>query len=260
VLTIAGSDCSGGAGIQADLVTFTRFGLRGASVVAAVTAQNSRELKAWEAVSPGLVRAQLDAVFEEQAPVAVKIGMLGTRDVADVVADALRRVRAPIVCDPVLVASAGGRLLEESGLETLRERILPLASLVTPNLSEAEALSGIGISSFDDAEEAARRILALGASSVLVTGGHFEDPAAVDLLVSASGVRRFEARRVPGVDVHGTGCMLSAAIAALLGSGARLEDAIRRAKRFVTREIRERSRSSPKARGAGSRPRSRRRE
>jgi hydroxymethylpyrimidine/phosphomethylpyrimidine kinase len=243
-LTIAGSDCSGGAGIQADLVTFTRFGFRGATVVTAVTAQNSRELKTWEAVSPDLVRAQLEAVFEELVPVAVKIGMLGTREVATVVADVLERLDTKIVCDPVLAASAGGSLLQERAFDVLCARILPLADLVTPNRAEAKALSGIRVASWEDAEESARRILALGASAVLVTGGHFEGPRAVDLLVSASGVRRFEAARVPGAEVHGTGCTLSAAIAAGLGSGAKLEDAIRKAKRFVTQQIRDRFRAS----------------
>ena len=239
VLTIAGSDSSGGAGIQADLKAFAACGAYGASVVVAVTAQNTQGVRSAETVSLTLVRAQLDAVFEDLRIVAVKTGMLATADVVRVVAERLRHHGAPpLVCDPVMVAKGGDRLLADDAVDALRLELLPLATVVTPNRHEAEVLSGIEIDDVPAAERAARRILEDGPAAVLVKGGHLGGPRAVDVLVSDRGVRLFEAERLDRRHTHGTGCTYAAAIAAGLGEGLPLEDAVAGAKRLVTEAIR----------------------
>jgi len=237
VLTIAGSDPTGGAGLQADLRTFEALRCRGASVVTAITVQDSSGVHAWEAPSAGIVRTQLAAVLSDLGPVAAKTGMLATAAIVRTVAEELRS-RPPrfLVVDPVLVSSSGRPLLEDAGIGALVESLLPLATLVTPNVAEAERLSGTRIASVDDAERAASDLRRTGATAVVVTGGHLPEPT--DVLVTAEGTRRIRGERIPGPDVHGTGCVFSAAVAAALATGAALPDAVLAAKEHTARLIR----------------------
>jgi hydroxymethylpyrimidine/phosphomethylpyrimidine kinase len=237
-LTIAGSDAGGGAGIQADLRTFQQLGVFGTSVVTAVTAQNRAGLVAAQPMSAVLVGQQLDAVATDLLPRAVKTGMLATAEIVAAVAAGLARHRLPnYVLDPVLVATSGGRLLEPAGEPLLRARLLPLAELVTPNLDEAEALTGAAVRTPEQMESAARALIAAGAKAALVKGGHLAGATLVDVLVSPRGVRRFTHPRIAGPSVHGTGCLLSAAIAAGLARQADLEAAVAGAVELVQREI-----------------------
>ena len=248
VLTIAGSDPSGGAGIQADLKTFTALGAFGAAVVAALTAQNTRGVRGIEAVSPAFVVRQMDAVLDDLDVRAIKTGMLGRAGVVEAVADRLAVGPAvPIVVDPVLVATAGQSLTESQAIDPIRRRLLPLATLVTPNLAEAEALTGRRVSTTQEMRDAARALIDLGARAALVKGGHLPD-AALDVLYDGVTFNELTAPRAPGV-FHGTGCTLSAAIAVGLARGATLHEAVTRAKRYVTDAIAD----SP-ARGQGARP------
>jgi len=237
-LTIAGSDSSGGAGLQADLAAFAAGGCAGTTVVTAVTAQSPRGVRAWEPVSVELVRAQLATVLDDLAPAAAKTGMLATAQIVRAVAAELRsRPPLPLVCDPVAVSTSGHELLGAGGLDVIREELFPLATVITPNAAEAAALSGLAVSDPDEAVAAGERLLDAGARAVLVTGGHFAGARGTDVLVTADGARRFEAPALEGVDVHGTGCALSAAIAAALARGRPLEAAIEEGKRFVVRWI-----------------------
>jgi hydroxymethylpyrimidine/phosphomethylpyrimidine kinase len=239
VLSIAGSDSSGGAGIQADARTFAAFGIHGATAVTAVTAQGADGVRAWEPVSVALVREQIRAALDDLAPAAVKTGMLATAAVVRVVAEELAGVAVPVVCDPVLVSSSGRPLLEHDARETLVEELLPVVTLLTPNADEAEALTGRPVRTVEDAEAAATALLARGPRAVLVKGGHLAAGPGPDVLVDASGPRRFEGPRVETPHTHGTGCVLSAALAAGLALGDPLEEAVRRAKRFVTAALRD---------------------
>ncbi len=237
-LTIAGSDSGGGAGIQADLRTFQELGVFGTSVVTAVTAQNSVAVRAWEPMSAALVAQQLDAVAEDLAPRAVKTGMLGTPDVVDVVARGLARHRlANYGLDPVIVSTSGTRLLHPDAEQLLVKRLLPLADLVTPNLDEAEALTGKAVRTPADMEAAGRALIGAGAKAALVKGGHLDGELLVDVLVTQTSVRRFEHRRIAGPPLHGTGCVLSAAIAAGLAKDMGLEQAVESAVELVQRRI-----------------------
>ena len=239
ILTVAGSDSSGGAGIQADLKAIAACGGYGASVVTAITAQNTRGVRAAEPVSADLVRAQLDAVFDDLDVRAVKTGMLATTELVNTVAESLgaRRPKA-IVCDPVMVAKSGDALLRPDAVEAVRRRLLPLVSLLTPNTLEAQVLTGLPVRTLAEAVEAGRALLALGPKAVLVKGGHLEGPRAVDVLVTAEGIRFFEAERLDARHTHGTGCTYAAAIATHLAWGLGLEEAVARAKRFLTEAIR----------------------
>lgn len=234
VLAIGGSDSSAGAGIQADLKAIAAHGGYARTVVTAVTAQSSRGVQASEAVSAALVAQQIAAAYEDAPPLAVKTGMLATAAIVEVVADAMA-TRKPrwLVVDPVLRSSSGAALLDDAGAEVLRARLLPLADLVTPNVAEAEALAGMTVRSANDAEEAARRILALGPRAVLVKGGHLERDAANDVLVTAEGTSVFTGTWLPDRDVHGTGCAYASAIATWLARGYALEAAIEDAKWYV---------------------------
>jgi hydroxymethylpyrimidine/phosphomethylpyrimidine kinase len=238
VLSIAGSDSSGGAGIQADLKTIEACGGWGATAIVAVTAQSPRGVLRQTVLEPEIVRAQIAAVLDDLPVQAIKTGMLGDAVAVIAVASALASARAPIVCDPVVRASTGAPLLDDAGVRLLRERILPLARLVTPNAAEAECLTGLPVRTLDDAERAGRRLLALGARAALVTGGHLEGERAIDLLVEPAGATRFDGERVRADATHGTGCTLSAAIATHLAHGRTLADAIGRAKQFVTDALR----------------------
>jgi len=236
-LTIAGSDPSGGAGIQADLRTFAAFGVHGASVVTALTAQDTRRVRAIAEVTPAFVAQQLDAVLDDFEVRAAKTGMLHRAPVIDVVVARLHTRPLPhLVVDPVMVATSGDPLLEPEGIAALRERLLPLATLVTPNLHEAEVLTGRAVTTVAEMREAARALVALGARAALVKGGHLAGDA-VDVLYDGRGFRELGAPRQEGRRLHGTGCVLSAAITAGLARGSDLAEAVAEAKRFVTLAI-----------------------
>jgi hydroxymethylpyrimidine/phosphomethylpyrimidine kinase len=238
-LTIAGSDSGGGAGIQADLKTFAAHGVYGTSAITAVTAQNTRGVTAWEAVSTTLVLAQIDAVSADLPPDAVKTGMLANAEIVSGVSSTLRRLNLPhLVVDPVMIAKGGARLLEPSAVEAIRRELLPLAHVVTPNIPEAEALAGMRIASLEDMREAGRRILALGPRVVLVKGGHLEGDDSIDIACSSGGIVELRSPRVHSVHTHGTGCTLASAVAANLALGLDDTEAISRAKVYVDGAIR----------------------
>lgn len=237
-LTIAGSDSGGGAGIQADLKTFHRFGVFGTSVITAITAQNTRGVTAWRAVDPALVRAQIDAVAEDLRPTALKSGMLGDTEVVRAVAAGITKHQLEhYVLDPVMVATSGDLLLDPAAVEAIRDELLPLASLVTPNLDEAGVLLDRRVRTPDEMADAARALAAMGARAVLIKGGHLEGPEVVDLLLAGGAVREFRQERIETRNVHGTGCTLSAAIAAGLALDRSLVDAVENALDFVHRAI-----------------------
>ena len=238
-LTIAGSDSGGGAGLQADLKTFSAFRVFGMSVVTAVTAQNSVGVRGVFNLPPEFVAQQIDAVLDDFGADAIKIGMLSTAPIVGAVAERLRtRGAGPVVLDPVMIAKSGDPLLQPDARAALVKEMLPLASLVTPNLHEAGALAGMEVEDEADMEEAARRIRALGPRAVLVKGGHLKD-AATDVLWNGRELTRFSGPRLDSPNTHGTGCTFSAAIAAGLARRHPLADAIREAKAYVTAAIRE---------------------
>ena len=238
-VTIAGSDSSGGAGIQADLKTFSALGVYGASVITALTAQNTRGVQGIHDVPPDFIGAQIDSVFSDLAVGAVKIGMLSRPAAIEAVAAGLARHGADkVVLDPVMVAASGDRLLAPEAVETLRRRLLPIALVVTPNLPEAAALLDEAEARGEDAMRAqAERILGFGPQAVLVKGGHAEGAESVDILVTRDGARRFASPRIATRNTHGTGCTLSSAIAAGLARGLALEDAVAAAKAYVAAAI-----------------------
>jgi hydroxymethylpyrimidine/phosphomethylpyrimidine kinase len=249
VLTIAGSDPSGGAGIQADLKVIEANGGYGASVITAITAQNTRGVRRAEPLPADWVGAQIDAVFDDLDVAAVKSGMLAREEVIAEVAERLRRRRGlPFVCDPVMVSKSGHALLDPGAVERLAAELLPLATIVTPNAGEAEVLSGLRVRDPDEAEAAGRRLLARGPGAVLVKGGHFERGAGTDVLVTAEGSRRFEGQRIDTPHTHGTGCMLSAAIATWLARGTGLVEAVGRSKAYLEAALRH---AWPVGRGQG---------
>jgi hydroxymethylpyrimidine/phosphomethylpyrimidine kinase len=234
-LTIAGSDSGGGAGIQADLKTFHQFGVFGTSVVTAITAQNTRGVESWEPVSARMVRAQLDAVVADLRPVATKSGMLGARDVVMATAAGITEHQLPgYVLDPVMVATSGDVLLEPDAVSALRERLVPLAALITPNLREAELLLETQISGVDDMAAVAEKLVReIGAKAALIKGGHLAGNTVVDVLYVSGRHIVIENPRIETSSTHGTGCTLSAAIVAKLAVGATLEDAVRSGVHFV---------------------------
>jgi hydroxymethylpyrimidine/phosphomethylpyrimidine kinase len=242
-VTIAGSDSSGGAGIQGDLKTFAALGVYGASVIAALTAQNTRGVTGIHDVPADFIAAQIDAVFSDLDVAAVKIGMLSQVAAIEAVAEGLARHKAKnIVLDPVMVATSGDRLLSADAVEALREELIPRALVVTPNLPEAAVLTGAAIArNENEMEVQARQILALGARAVLIKGGHatnFGDSAeSVDLLIGQGEVVRLTAKRIATKNTHGTGCTLSSAIAAGLAKGFDLAAAAHEAKAYVTAAI-----------------------
>ena len=239
-LTIAGSDSSGGAGIQADLKTFAAHQVYGASVIVALTAQNTRGVSAIHAVPRDFVARQMDAVFEDLDVNAVKIGMLATAELIETVAAGLKRHGAKnVVLDPVMIAASGARLLESAAVEAIRTHLFPLATLITPNLPEAAALLGTSMAETDQAmDEQAEKLAALGAANVLVKGGHGTGDVSSDLLLLAGGSRqRFNAPRFATRNTHGTGCTLSSAIAANLAKGLALPEAVGHAKTYISAAI-----------------------
>ena len=237
VLTVAGSDSGGGAGIQADLKAITVLGGYGMSVITALTAQNTVGVHGVHAVPVEFIRQQMDAVLSDIGADAAKTGMLATPEIVRTVAEGLKRHRVePVVVDPVMVAKSGDPLLSVEARETLKEALLPMAHLVTPNLPEASVLCGFPVNDLDGMREAARVIHALGPPYVLIKGGHLEGRA-VDLLFDGKSYRTFDAPRLNNRNTHGTGCTYSAAMATLLAQGISVEEAVREAKAFITRAI-----------------------
>lgn len=233
-LTIAGSDSGGGAGIQADLKAFSALGVYGTSVLTAITAQNTRAVTAVTMVAPGMIRTQMDAVFDDLAIGAIKVGMLGGPDAIAAVVDGLAGHTAPVVLDPVMVAKSGDALLADDAVAVLRAHMLPRADLLTPNLPEAARLLNT-IEAVDEASmlEQGRALLTLGPRAVLMKGGHASGAHCVDLLVTPDAVLRLTASRNPTRNTHGTGCTLSAAIAAGLARGLSLSDAVKSAHAYL---------------------------
>jgi hydroxymethylpyrimidine/phosphomethylpyrimidine kinase len=253
-LTIAGSDSSGGAGIQADLKTFAAFGVYGTSAITAITAQNTLGIQAMAQLSADLVTAQVEAIAGDIALHATKIGMLATSAIVEAVAAAIKELELPlVVLDPVLVSTSGERLLDDDGIRALCAELLPQARVVTPNMPEAEVLSGLRIRSIEDAHEAARRILRMGAAAVIITGGHAigeQTPGSgapsdqtdgptdvVDLLFDGHTVHEYRAPRIESSRTHGTGCTFASAVAAGLALGRTLPASAEDAQRYVGRAI-----------------------
>jgi hydroxymethylpyrimidine/phosphomethylpyrimidine kinase len=237
-LTIAGSDSGGGAGIQADLKTFHQFGVFGTSVIAAVTAQNTRGVSAVHPIPVEIVEKQMAALASDLKPAATKTGMLATAELVSTVARGIERHGfGNYVLDPVMLSTSGDRLLTSEAENVVIQELVPLATIVTPNRDEAAILAGLDITSADDLEAAGEKLLALGAGAALVKGGHLPGIELVDVLVTKSGSRRFKHRRIETTSTHGTGCALSAAITAGLALGHDLERAVSDGLDFVHRAI-----------------------
>ncbi|GHO83632.1 bifunctional hydroxymethylpyrimidine kinase/phosphomethylpyrimidine kinase [Dictyobacter formicarum] len=237
-LTIAGSDSGGGAGIQADLKTFAALGVFGTSAITALTAQNTLAVRSAFEVPLEMIAAQIDAVMEDIGAGAAKTGMLSSPEIIQVVAERVRHWRLRLVVDPVMVAKGGERLLQERAIETLRSALLPWAEVVTPNLPEAEVLVGRPLQGIAAMREAARAIHALGPRFVVVKGGHSAGPA-VDILFDGQDFKELRAERVETQNTHGTGCTFSAAITAFIARGWPTEEAVVRAKRYITGAIKQ---------------------
>ena len=238
-LTIAGSDSGGGAGIQADLKTFAAHRVFGTSAITAVTAQNTLGVTMWRAMPTDLVTAQIEAVAGDIGADAVKIGMLASAAIVEAVAATIAELDLPhVVVDPVMVAKGGDRLLEEDAVAAMRTELLPRAHIVTPNVPEAEALSGLTIRSLEDMRAAGERILKLGPRVVLVKGGHLEGPESVDVACTANGTFELRGPRIASRHTHGTGCTLSSAIAANLALGLDDRTALTRAREYLEGAIR----------------------
>lgn len=235
-LTIAGSDPSGGAGLQADLKTFHQFGVYGMSVVTLLTVQNTEDVSSVDPLDPAYVEKQLRAVVSDIPPQAAKTGALGTAEIIETVARWAERLACPLVVDPVMISKHGASLIAEEARLTLAQKLLPKAFLVTPNLPEASALSGRVVDNPDAMRAAARTIADLGPNAVLVKGGHLEGDA-LDVLYYEGRFEEFRAGRIDSNHTHGTGCTYSAAITAALAKGASLREAVHSAKQFITRAI-----------------------
>ena len=236
-LTIAGSDCSGGAGIQADLKTMTMNGVYAMSAITALTAQNTTGVRAIQESTPEFLKQQLDAIFEDILPDAVKIGKVASSELICVIADSLKKYKATnIVLDPVMVATSGSALMKTDAIETLIKELLPLATVVTPNIPEAEVLSGLTIDNKEAMEKAAKFIGDTYNCSVLLKGGHSINDAN-DLLYSAGEMNWFEGKRIDNPNTHGTGCTLSSAIASNLAKGFTLAEAVKKAKDYISEAL-----------------------
>jgi hydroxymethylpyrimidine/phosphomethylpyrimidine kinase len=234
-LTIAGSDSGGGAGIQADIKTFSALDTYAASVITAITAQNTRGVTAVEDISVATILAQMDAVFSDLAVNAVKIGMVSRIETIAAIAERLRQQSQPVVLDPVMVATSGDRLLHEDAIETLRRELLPLAAIVTPNLPEAALLTGTQMATTEkEITRQAEAILKAGAKAVLIKGGHGEGPQSTDYLFADGAMQALSVARVETKNDHGTGCTLAAAITAYLARGCELREAVGLAKEYLS--------------------------
>ena len=233
-LTIAGSDCSGGAGIQADLKTMTMNGVYAMSVITALTAQNTTGVRGVQEVTPDFLVQQIDAVFEDIRPDAVKIGMVSSGDLIKVISERLSKYNAEnIVLDTVMVATSGARLISEDAIDTLKEHLIPLATLITPNIPEAQVLADMTIQSEDDMLLAAEKIAKTYTCAVLLKGGHSINDAN-DLLYRDGSYKWFKGKRIDNPNTHGTGCTLSSAIAANLAKGCDLDTSVQRAKDYIS--------------------------
>lgn len=233
-LTIAGSDCSGGAGIQADIKAMTMNGVYAMSAITALTAQNTTGVRSIQEATPAFLREQLDAIFEDIFPDAVKIGMVSSTELIHIIAERLRHYRArSIVVDPVMVATAGSALIKTDAIQTMTQELLPLATVVTPNIPEAEVLSGMAIHSPEDMQRAAQHIGGTYGCAVLLKGGHSVNDAN-DLLYADGNMCWFEGTRIDNPNTHGTGCTLSSAIASNLAKGYSLEVSVQRAKDYIS--------------------------
>ncbi len=238
ILSIAGSDCSGGAGIQADLKSIAAHGCYGATVITSVVAENTCGVSSVFNIPAEEVGKQIDSVFEDIPINAVKLGMLCSSEIVKIVSEKLRKYRPQfIVCDPVMVATSGDTLSEDNMLSAMREKIFPISTIITPNIPEAEAISGMKINSVDDMKSAAAKIAELGAKNVLIKGGHLTGDA-VDILYNGQNFSEISCPRVNSQNTHGTGCTLSSAIAAELALGYSAEEAVKRAKNYITEAIR----------------------
>ena len=236
-LTIAGSDCSGGAGIQADIKTMTMNGVYAMSVITALTAQNTTGVRAIQEATPEFLKQQIDAVFEDIFPDSVKIGMVSSSELICVIADRLKYHKAKnIVVDPVMVATSGSSLMKTDAVKTLIDVLLPIAALVTPNIPEAEVLSGLSIENKDDMQTAAKTISETYGCAVLLKGGHNINDAN-DLLYSNGEYQWFEGKRIDNPNTHGTGCTLSSAIASNLAKGYTLAESVQRAKKYISEAL-----------------------
>ena len=236
-LTIAGSDCSGGAGIQADIKTMSALGCYAASVITSITVQNTCGVKAIQNVKPEIVEGQIIAVMDDIRPAAIKIGMVNDADTIDIIADTLKRYETKtLIVDPVMVASGGQRLMQEDALEIFEKRFMPMATLLTPNIPEAEILSGIKINTIKDIDRSAKIILSKGCKSVLIKGGHL-DGQKTDRLYTPHASIEIYFRNIQTHNTHGTGCTLSSAITAYLARGEKMQTAITKAKEYITKAL-----------------------
>ena len=247
VLSIAGSDSSGGAGIQADLKTFSALGVYGATAITAITAQNTLGVVSQMALPPQMVREQIIAVMDDLHPSVVKIGMLSNAEIVKAVAEVLSEYKPKIVLDPVIVSTSGHRLLSVEAQEVIKEKLLPISELVTPNIPEMETLTNMPLSSFEEKEKAANYLLSLGTKAVLLKGGHEDGEMKTDILFCRTHEvcsqliahnSQLVSESISTKNVHGTGCTLSSAIAAFLALGYSLEDAVKEAKLYITEAIR----------------------
>lgn len=241
-LSIAGSDSSGGAGIQADIKTFSALGVYGATAITAITAQNTLGVHSQLAIDPQMVYDQICAVVDDLHPQVVKIGMLSNEGIVRAVAEALRKYQLPVILDPVIISTSGHRLLSEDAQEVLKHKLLPLSTLVTPNIPEMSTLTAMPLATYEDKERAAQHLMQYGATSVLLKGGHEEGDTKSDILfsMSPSGVQStiFSSQTIQTRNTHGTGCTLSAAIAAFIARGESINEAIAKAKSYISDAIR----------------------
>lgn len=241
VLSIAGSDSSGGAGIQADLKTFSALGVYGTTAITAITAQNTQGVISQFALTPQIVYDQLIAVIEDINPLVVKIGMLANSDIVIAVANALSKYSIPLILDPVIISSSGHRLLSVEAIDVIKERLLPMATLITPNIPEMEYLTNMSLSSDEEKYDAAQNLMSFGINAILLKGGHENGDEKIDILYlkSEKGVKisYFSSPTIPTKNIHGTGCTLSSAIAAFMARGKCMEDAISMAKDFISDAI-----------------------
>ncbi|MDI6850672.1 MAG: bifunctional hydroxymethylpyrimidine kinase/phosphomethylpyrimidine kinase [bacterium] len=237
-LTIAGSDSGGGAGIQADLKTFEAFDVYGMSVITALTAQNTYSVTGIYPVTPDFVKLQIETVFEDIPPGAVKTGMLFTREIIEVVAGCMIKFNVDkLVVDPVMVAKSGAKLLRDDAIDALINTLLPAAFVVTPNIPEAEIMAEMEISTEEDMIKAGEKILEKGTQWVLIKGGHLESKEVIDILIGKDGFWKFKGEKIVTTSTHGTGCTLSSAIAALLSMNYSVQDAVCIAKKYIQRAI-----------------------
>lgn len=238
VLSIAGSDSSGGAGIQADLKTFAALGCYGMTVITATTAQNTQGVRDIHSIPVVHIAAQLDAILEDIMPKAIKIGMIDRSEVVDCLVEKLKGLTIPIVFDPVMVATSGDRLIREETIEVIKEKLFPITTLLTPNLDETKILCGFEIHTLEEMKKAAAYLQHFIPNAVLVKGGHLQTELIQDLLVFSDGKERvFESKKIQSSNVHGTGCSLSAAIAAELAKGHELEAAVTMARNYIYKAI-----------------------